>query len=225
MRHITKKEMIYNVLEEEILSGILHSGEKLNISRLAKRFEVSEIPIREALSMLESRDLIEFKPHIGATVISLSIRDVQELFEIRIELEGLATRLAADEMSLEDIRELEELINLSAENNEEEHHHRFEEINYDFHMKIYEKCNNTRLFNMIKDLWMTTKRYHPKINHSIPHINDSIKEHTNIKEALERGDGVLAKKYMLQHKARILKEVIRITESKYYSSLGDAQKS
>lgn len=219
MKYITKKEWIYNTLSEEILTGVLEADEKLNISSLAKRFKVSEIPIREALNMLNSKDLIEFKPHVGATVISLSIRDIQELFEIRIELEGLATRLAAKSIGQDDINELKKLIDESLRNNKEEDKDTFEKLNYDFHMKIYERCNNERLFNMIKDLWATTKRYHPTFKHNETHINQSIDDHTKIKNALERGDGLLAKRIMLQHKARVLEEVIRITESQYYNSL------
>src|SRR5690625_4909447 len=95
MEFITKKDFVYKNLKNEILEGGLEAGEKIIISRIAKRFEVSEIPVREALNMLRIEGLIEFSPHIGAIVSSISTKDIQEIFEIRIELEGLATRLAA----------------------------------------------------------------------------------------------------------------------------------
>jgi DNA-binding GntR family transcriptional regulator len=79
----------------DILARRLAPGERLIESALTKRFSVSRGPVREALRRLAAEGLIEHEPHRGAVVRRLSPRDITELFQIRIEMEALAARLAA----------------------------------------------------------------------------------------------------------------------------------
>ncbi|MFO1445598.1 GntR family transcriptional regulator [Bacillus sp. Bva_UNVM-123] len=80
--------MIYQTLKQKIYDGKYKPGEKLVIARLAKDFECSDIPVREALNLLESEKLILFKPHIGAIVSPLSLEEIKEIFGVRVILEG-----------------------------------------------------------------------------------------------------------------------------------------
>jgi DNA-binding GntR family transcriptional regulator len=215
----TKKEMIYQILKEEILSGKYEPGEKLVISRLAERFKSSEIPVREAISQLDSDSLIEFKPHVGAVVSTLSPKDIQEIFELRVELEGLATRLAAEELTQENINELRNIIDASRDAFEEKDYARFEKLNVDFHMGIYTNCSNKLLLKTIEELWSNTKRYPSLFKQNDEHITQSIQEHEDIFNALVNKDGMLAENYMIKHKTRAGKEILRITQWEFYEKL------
>jgi DNA-binding GntR family transcriptional regulator len=79
----------------DILAHRLQPGQRLIESALTERFAVSRGPVREALRRLAAEGLIEHSPHRGAIVRRLSPRDIAELFQIRVEMEALAARLAA----------------------------------------------------------------------------------------------------------------------------------
>ncbi|PLT35180.1 GntR family transcriptional regulator [Bacillus sp. V5-8f] len=219
MKYKTKKELIYQQLREEILSGQYDFREKLVISRLAKRFECSEIPVREAMNLLESDGLIEIKPHVGAMVSTLSAKDIQEIFELRVELEGLATRFAVDQLTEDHLDDLRRILNESIKAYKEKNHVHFAELNFEFHMKIYAVCDNKLLIKMIKDLWSHTKRYPSIFRENDTHIQQSIKEHEEILAALEKRDSMLAENSMIKHKARAGKETLRVKQWEFYNRL------
>lgn len=217
----TKKEMIYQILKEEILSGQYEFGEKLVISRLAIRFETSEIPVREAINLLESEKLIEFKPHVGAVVRTLSAKDIQEIFELRVELEGLATRLATEGLTEDDFFELRKILDESVEAFNAKEYVHFEKLNVDFHNKIYAASNNKLLIRTIDDLWSNTKRYPSIFKGNDEHIQESIDEHEEIYKALLVKDSMLAESFMIKHKTRAGREIMRLTQRKFYDKLND----
>ncbi len=83
-------------LREDILAGSLSPGSRLVECDLTARFGVSRGPVREALRRLAADGLIEHWPNRGALVRRLSTREIREFFQIRVELESLAARLAAE---------------------------------------------------------------------------------------------------------------------------------
>jgi DNA-binding GntR family transcriptional regulator len=83
-------------LREDILAARFAPGSRLVECDLTRRFAVSRGPVREALRRLAAEGLIEHLPHRGALVRRLSARAIRELFQIRVEMEALATRLAAE---------------------------------------------------------------------------------------------------------------------------------
>ncbi|UJL45797.1 GntR family transcriptional regulator [Virgibacillus sp. NKC19-16] len=215
----TKKEMIYQILKEEIFEGKFEFGEKLVISHLSKRFNSSEIPVREALNQLNSDSLIVFKPHVGAVVSTLSSKDIQEIFELRVELEGLATRLAVEQFDEQKLIEVREILDASSLAFEEKDYNKFEKLNTDFHMKIYSYCDNKLLIKTIKDLWSNTNRYPSLFKKNDEHIRQSMEEHKDIYTAILNKDSLLAENYMLKHKARAGKEMLRLTQQDFYKNL------
>ncbi|MBT0993699.1 GntR family transcriptional regulator [Cellulomonas sp. DKR-3] len=87
---------IYLELRERIIQGAIKPGERIRERELAEELDVSRIPLREALPRLEAEGFIRTLPRRGAVVTELSLRDVEELFEVRTSLEVLATRLATE---------------------------------------------------------------------------------------------------------------------------------
>ncbi|WP_202079040.1 GntR family transcriptional regulator [Caldalkalibacillus salinus] len=215
----TKTEMIYQTIKEEILNGEYEFGEKLVISRLAQRFNSSEIPVREAIRHLDSDNLIEFKPHTGAVVSTLSAKDIQDIFELRVELEGLATRLATEHLQEDDFNELQRMIEESKRAFELKDYEQFETLNIAFHDTIYNACDNKLLIRTIRELWSNTRRYPSLFKENDEHITQSIKEHEAIFEALVKKDSMLAESRMINHKTRAGKEVLRMTQWEFYNYL------
>ena len=99
VRFRTKQEYVYSWLREAILDGTLRPGERLVIDDIARRLEVSSIPVREALHLLQSEGFVTNAPHVGATVASLSADEVREIFAIMEALETVAGRAAADRIT------------------------------------------------------------------------------------------------------------------------------
>ena len=101
------RDEIIEALKERIISGELRPGDRLRERIISEEFNVSRVPVREALFVLENQRLIRFEPRRGAFVTALTISDVHELFEIRAALEPLIGRLAAIRCRPDDIKALD----------------------------------------------------------------------------------------------------------------------
>jgi DNA-binding GntR family transcriptional regulator len=103
----TKADDIALVIEEAIVSGELPPGTVLRQEQLSEQFQVSRTPVREALRRLAALGLVSFVPNRGVRVRTVSREELREAFLVRAELEGLATGLAAERLTPEDLHELE----------------------------------------------------------------------------------------------------------------------
>jgi DNA-binding GntR family transcriptional regulator len=103
----TKADDIALVIEEAIVSGELAPGTVLRQEQLSEQFSVSRTPIREALRRLAALGLVSFVPNRGVRVRTISREELHEAFLVRAELESLATEVAADRITPEELEELE----------------------------------------------------------------------------------------------------------------------
>lgn len=106
----TVATLVLEALRERILRGEYPEGSPLRQDALATELGVSRIPIREALRQLEAEGLVTLSPHQGATVSSLSIGEVRELFEVRALIEADLLRRAIPLLTLEDLDRAEEIL-------------------------------------------------------------------------------------------------------------------
>src|SRR4029077_14254146 len=97
----TRTERVYEMLRSELLNGVLHPSQKLNMVELTGRFRVSQSVIREALPRLTEQGLLVATPQCCFRVRDLSIEDIAELTESRIQIEALALRLAVERGDLQ----------------------------------------------------------------------------------------------------------------------------
>ena len=95
VRFRTKQEYVYQSLRGAIMRGELAPGQRLVIDEIARQLQVSAIPIREALQLLQSEGLVQGAPHVGATVAPISEDEVHEVFAIMEGLETVGVREAA----------------------------------------------------------------------------------------------------------------------------------
>ena len=106
----TLRERTYQALLELILNGELPLGSQLDENGLADRLSISRTPIREAINMLVKDELVEYRSYKGNFVRNFSVKDVQEVYQVRAVLEGLAARLAVQHLTDESLAELEEIL-------------------------------------------------------------------------------------------------------------------
>ncbi|MSO57546.1 MAG: GntR family transcriptional regulator [Thermoleophilia bacterium] len=105
----TKADDIAQVLEDEIVAGLIAPGVVLRQEQLSERFDVSRTPIREALRRLAALGLVSFEPNRGVRVRSISPHELREAFLVRAELEALATEVATPLMRPDDLEEMDRI--------------------------------------------------------------------------------------------------------------------
>lgn len=213
----TKKDYIVKALREKILSGLYQPGVRLKTKDLAHEFGTSEIPVREAINQLSSAGLVEVIPHVGATTTRISSRDLQEIFQIRTELESLATRLSAPQLSSSDLRALENIQAMLEQAVEDGSPPAvLNAMNREFHMYLYRKSGNRRLVAIIDDLWNHAGRYPAPLTGHDDNTAQSLQDHRGILACLQAGDLDGATLLTEQHKQRSFERIlsqVRHTES------------
>jgi DNA-binding GntR family transcriptional regulator len=108
--HDTKKETAVKAISRAIFSGRIRPGERLNESKLARQFQISRAPIREALQQLQEQGLIISVPRRGMFVVSLQPEDIQKINSLRLILEAEALRLARAHLTPETAEKLEKMV-------------------------------------------------------------------------------------------------------------------
>ncbi|MEF1175092.1 GntR family transcriptional regulator, partial [Vibrio sinaloensis] len=147
----TKSESLTESLVEAIVNGDIEPGSKISEPELAKRYQVSRGPLREAIMRLEGLGLIERIPHVGARVITLSPEKLIELYAVREALEGMAARLAARYISQEELLSLETLLSTHSRHIEEVEGSSYfhQHGDFDFHYRIIKASRNSKLIGLL----------------------------------------------------------------------------
>jgi DNA-binding GntR family transcriptional regulator len=219
----TKAELVYSSLRQQILSGQLAPGERLVIRRLGEQHQISDIPVREALKMLERDGLIRFVPYGGATVIELTSQEIKESILIRSRLEGLATRLAIPGMTYSAGRELRQMIEQMDDLIEQGNYQEYGLMNKRFHQYIYSLSPYPKLNRLIEDTWDVSARMRAVFVLVPERAAISNAEHRAILDALERGDEDCAERLAQEHKWHTAETLIDFIEkSTTDSEIGNA---
>ncbi|KFZ32011.1 GntR family transcriptional regulator [Pseudidiomarina salinarum] len=199
---VTSSDRVLLEIQRAIVEGDIPAGSKISELDLARRFDVSRAPLREALARLERCRLIERTPNAGARVVTLSTDGLISLYQIREELEGLACRLAAEQMSDSEIDELRELLDqhLSSQRVREGESYYQEEGDLDFHYRIILGSKNPYLINMLCDeLYFLVRMYRVQLGMNGPRVSRAFDEHKAIIQAIANRDGELADLLMRRH--------------------------
>lgn len=184
---MTKVELVYRSLREEIMVGTLQPGERLLFADLAKRFGVSPIPVREAVRQLESEDLVEFKPHTRVEVKALPMCDGLWAAEVRAELEPLAAKLATPHVTPDRRERLGDIVERLGVLIENQDHATFSEMYYNFYDTLYAVTPNRMLVEMINELRSTSLRF--TAVHSCKDLHRGSEVHLRgVHAALSEGD-------------------------------------
>jgi DNA-binding GntR family transcriptional regulator len=202
MTVVTIADRVFELIQRSITEGEIRQGSKISEPELARRYGISRGPLREAISRLEACGLVERKPNIGARVISLSSEQLMEIYHVREALEGMAARLAAQNMANSEIRELRSLLLQHAEEIARDSSLAYfqKEADLDFHYRIVKGSKNKRLINLLcDDLYHLVRLYRLQFALSSKRGPQALKEHEHIVDAIERRDGELAEILMRHH--------------------------
>lgn len=189
-------EMVRDGLRKAILDGEYASGAKLSQDGLATRFGTSRIPVREALRHLEAEGLVTIHSNRGATVTTLSLREVLEIMDIRIALECCAIRFAIPNIVEADITKASDVL---ASYDHEDEPEGWSEINWRFHKALYAPCDRPRLLALIESNFsyvdrLSRMRISRRSGKDLP-----LEEHYLIFEAWRDGDIDRAERVLRDH--------------------------
>jgi DNA-binding GntR family transcriptional regulator len=202
-RHLLTEEL-YGVLKEQILKHILPPGSKVNIDQLARQFEVSNIPIREALSRLASEGWIDIVPFKGMFVTDLTISDYDEICELRIHLECFALQKSAMRIPSDVLRQLKDKMKLWVESeslDKEEKLSRVFEMNLSLHGLLLSYCGNKQLEHLVGSYIEKIQRYLTLSDSDISSaaLYQEWIEHSAVIDYLEAEDSYRAEMALKQH--------------------------
>ncbi len=208
--HKPLREMVYEELKMEILTGAIVPGTRMMEVELAEEMGVSRTPIREAIRKLEKEGLVTIEPRRGAYASMISTKDMVEILEVRQDLEGLAAYFAASRMTPDQLAELKKEYN---KYNEAVKSGIMEDmIKHDtkFHRIIVDSCHNKILVQMIEQLQELVLRFRYIYYDNFKRAENMPAEHAEILNAIESSNAEAARYAADIHIDR-LKELV-ITE-------------
>lgn len=213
---MTRAEQVHTALRAALLNGEFPYGHRLVEEQLAERFETSRTPVREALRKLQAAGLVELVPNRGAIVRGPSAREIREAYVVRAELEGLAAELASERIRDDDLgrlREAEALFRRSVTSLLAQRRRRrrsearwadesaWVHANDLFHQTILDAAANARLSAAIVDLHRAFPRdlTWSALAGNSRLLEENVREHAVILEAIERRDAREARRLMVEH--------------------------
>lgn len=179
------RDIVYESLRKTIISGVIPVGERIVEKEYAERLNISRTPVREALRRLELEELVEYLPRTGVVVKRISIEDVIEIYKIRHNLEVLATTSAMENITEQEIREIEELLDLTERKNKEGNVEEVVKLFGVFNSKIYEASRMKRLASMISRLNEYLQRFRNISIAENERREKALREHREILKAIK----------------------------------------
>lgn len=195
-------DVVAERLEAAIISGQLPPGAKISEQGLAASLGVSRGPLREAIRRLEGRQLLTRTPNIGVRVAELSLKDLNEILQVREALEGMAARLAATAMTDAEIAALGKLLETHARQKSVQQGKGYyqDSKDFDFHFRIVAGSRNERLAQMLTgDLYYLLRVYRYRSSTKPGRAMEALEEHRAIAAALEKRNPEAAETAMRTH--------------------------
>lgn len=197
---VTSADKTFIRLRKDIVEGVIPSGSKLSEPELSAKYTVSRAVIREAINRLETCHLVERKANVGARVVALSSKKLEELYQVRESLEGMAARLAAIHMTDKEIVDLNDLLNTHFKTVQSGETYYQEAGDVDFHYRIILGSKNSHLISILIDgIYHLIRMYRVQLGMAGPRVTTAFDEHKHIVQAISNRDAELAEILMRRH--------------------------
>lgn len=197
-------------LTEDIVSGKLPPGQKLEELVLAERFQVSRTPIREALRELAARGLIDLQPRKGGIVRSIGLSDLSDMLEAMVELEALCCRISAERMSAVQKKQLQMLQQQSEDCVARGDEAGYLELNHQFHQLIGAGAQNRTLTGVLDSLRERLAPFRAAQRKVERRLSVSHDEHQAVIAAIVASNAEASYEAMRNHTARLSINVLEL---------------
>ncbi|WP_281648284.1 GntR family transcriptional regulator [Parendozoicomonas sp. Alg238-R29] len=198
----TLSDQLFQQLQKAIVRGEIPANSRLSEASLASQYGVSRGPLREAIHRLEGRRLVVRTPHSGTRVVSLNHEELIEIYQVREVLEGLACRLAAENMSAEQVEHMYSLLDEHSQQSELQEGRAYfqQEGDLDFHYRIVMASGNRRLIDSLcGELYHLLRMYRYQASTGPKRPEKAFSEHRQIVDALADKDAEMAELLMRRH--------------------------
>ena len=182
-RTISIADQVFEILERDILTGVYARGEVLTETKLSEKLGVSRTPVREALRRMEQERLVVGTSR-GMRVVGLDRRDIDDIYEIRSRVEGLAARRAAERAGEEELEQLKHLLDMQEFFTLKEDGTGIIDTDNHFHEMLYRMSGSLVLHDTLLPLHRKIVKYRQvSVGNSI-RAKESFEEHRAIYEAV-----------------------------------------
>ena len=199
---LSLSDTVYQKLEERILSGVYKDGESITELKISQELGVSRTPVREALKQLAKDGLIEIIPNKGAVVVPFNEKDIEDIYEIRMRIEGLASRKTAMRITNEQINELREIVDLQEFYAKRPTSDNTKNLDSVFHQKIYEFTGSKIYEQILSTLHRKIKMFRKASMSSNERAIEAVAEHRAIFDAIASHNPDLTEKLIIEHITR-----------------------
>ena len=208
------RELVTDNIRQAIINGDFPPGMRLMELQLAADLGVSRTPIREAIRKLELEGLIVMIPRRGAYVANFSIKDINEVYEIRTALDVLSAGLAAERINEEELEEMERRLISMRPAIDAMDIPKIAEEDSAFHDVIYKASRNERLISIISNLREQINSIRSKSMLYPGRLTDMMEEHRAIVDAIAQGNPEAAEKAVQTHMENAERTLLKVIEEK-----------
>lgn len=208
----TATQAVLREIRQQIMTRRLKPGARIGQDEVAERLNVSRVPVREALKVLESEGQVTYQPHRGYTVAKLSLGELQEIYLMRRALETEAIRHAVDNVDEDLITRLEGLVLEMDRLSEKDDLLAFTEANREFHLALFERARLPRLFGMVEVLWQTSDAYRSVFFNDPVSRGRAQREHRAVVAACQAKDAGALIAAMDEHRSNAIADLTALLE-------------
>jgi len=181
-----RQSKVTDALRSDIVSGTFLPGQRLPEERLALRYDVSRVPVREALRCLEAEGFVRISLHAGAVVAFLTESEAEDLLEVRISIEMRAVRRAAQRRTDEHLRRLDEILAAALAARAARRLDELGDLDDRFHRLVAEASATTHVLQLLEQLSAKIDWIYP--GHAHARTDDCWAEHAELLSAIRAGD-------------------------------------
>jgi len=203
-RETVAAQRAYDFLVDRLIHGVYQPGDWLNVRAICTELGISRTPVMEAIKRLEQEGFLEVVPRAGCRVAQPGADEMQQIFRMRIALEGIAAAEAAAQASPERLAVLEELVLEGNRAVEAQNPARFAAVNLAFHQAIAAASGSRRLFSVLQHCWLASRYYLASIPYFDKNMQRSAEEHAFIVQAIRFGWADVAREAIAAHLQRCI---------------------
>jgi DNA-binding GntR family transcriptional regulator len=198
-QNLSLRGRVFTQIQNDILNGYYKPGDSLIETKLSEQLGVSRTPIREALRQLELEGLVYSVPNKGVVVKGISSKDIEDIYAIRMRIEGLAARWAAEKITDEELEELKQAVELEGFYTKKHNLDQLLQFDSKFHEIIYRACKSKPLTHTLSSFHNFIQRARFLSMNTPGRAKLALNEHKAILRALMERNADLAEKLAVEH--------------------------
>jgi DNA-binding GntR family transcriptional regulator len=212
----SKSQQAYRFIRTRIDDGRYVPGYRLVLGAIARELDVSVVPVREAIRLLEAEGLVTFERNVGAQVALIKETEYLHTMETLALVEGAATALSAPFISPDHLaraREINERMRRTLDDFEPS---RFTELNLEFHAVLFEECPNPHILDLVHRGWNRMKVLRDSSFSFVPgRAHESVEEHERMLALIEAGADALQIELAARHHRTATLDAVLAAQSRH----------